>query len=97
MQIIDDLVASFAYDAWIEIGTWWKYKSGSKLVASFAYDAWIEIDTPNSVQINFMSHRLRTMRGLKFSKTDPAHNREQVASFAYDAWIEIDKRVSMAL
>ena len=45
MQIIDDLVASFAYDAWIEIGTWWKYKSGSKLVASFAYDAWIEIFT----------------------------------------------------
>ena len=36
-----------------------------------------------------MSHRLRTMRGLKFDRPALVDLLHLVASFAYDAWIEM--------
>ena len=58
-------VASFAYDAWIEI-----FSPHNNIVcqdvASFAYDAWIEIKFIRSSLSEKGSHRLRTMRGLKY-------------------------------
>ena len=38
-------------------------------VASFAYDAWIEIVVTFPAYEDTGSHRLRTMRGLKFQNT----------------------------
>ena len=63
---VSKMVASFAYDAWIEISDFLKLKNIVD-VASFAYDAWIEISIRSHDQAAFTSHRLRTMRGLKFS------------------------------
>ena len=40
-----------------------------------------------------VSHRLRTMRGLKFLRLFLSSHSNYVASFAYDAWIEIDLAV----
>ena len=58
-------VASFAYDAWIEISLS-RDSAKSSIVASFAYDAWIEIGTcRRKYETQYPSHRLRTMRGLK--------------------------------
>ena len=60
-------------------------------VASFAYDAWIEIPSISMISGWSESHRLRTMRGLKFGVVMTETNLKQVASFAYDAWIEMYK------
>ena len=81
-------VASFAYDAWIEI-----FSPHNNIVcqdvASFAYDAWIEISPSSRDLFISLSHRLRTMRGLKSAITLVGSPYPLVASFAYDAWIEI--------
>ena len=60
-----------------------------KYVASFAYDAWIEISPSSRDLFISLSHRLRTMRGLKSAITLVGSPYPLVASFAYDAWIEI--------
>ena len=83
-----DLVASFAYDAWIEIPICFSFGINTK-VASFAYDAWIEIDCMVRWSGFIESHRLRTMRGLKSLVRKIEWQSESVASFAYDAWIEM--------
>ena len=64
-SMISVRVASFAYDAWIEIRS--AVTAAQKQeVASFAYDAWIEMLEIYRRNCDAESHRLRTMRGLKF-------------------------------
>ena len=81
-------VASFAYDAWIEMSSVMTRPS-KRFVASFAYDAWIEIESRIKRAANIIG-RIVSVRSVdRNTSSGSAFNPGIVASYAYDAWIEI--------
>ena len=90
-------VASFAYDAWIEMYKEGSYIANTELDASIADGAWVEIAMADAVLCN---HNVASFAYDAWIEIDLAVQQGYaliVASFAYDAWIEILKESSWVL